>query len=240
MTILAPSPTPGPFDQDQLRPNAAFFADFTTGTIEPFTGQTPAFNRSGNQTIDAKIGTYSIGDNQPRLEWVQGELGYVTTGSSLFYPFEQRALFPTRIHATVIRTSNDSGVIARIGNAPTSNGSLSLEQNGARYRVVYTANDGTSISVQTLPTFGLPLNTRIDLIATADLSDVNNVTTTLSWRTTGGYSFLGALGDVPPITSWAAPQLHIGSQAGFNPAGSVIRAVLINYQSGTIRPWRWA
>jgi hypothetical protein len=238
MTILAPSPTPGPFDQDQLRPNAAFFADYSTGSIDAFTGQTATFTRSGTQSIVASQGTYTIGDNQPRLEWVQGQLGYVPTASTLFYSFNQRTVFPTRIHATVIRTSDTSGVIARIGGTASALGTLTLEQNGARYRLVYTTYANEVSSIQMAPT--LPLNTRIDLIATADLSDVNNVTTTLSWRTTGAYSFIGSLGDTPTIADWSAAQIHVGSLAGSSVPGSTIRALLVTYNSGLLRPWRWA
>jgi hypothetical protein len=238
MTIVVASPTPGPFDQNLLRPNAAFFADYTTGTIDAFTGQAATFTRSGTQSIVASQGTYTIGANQPRLEWVQGELGYVPTGSTLSYGFNSRTTFPTRIHATVIRTSDTSGVIARIGATASALGTLTLEQNSERYRLVYTTDANDVSSIEVTPT--LPLDTRIDLIATADLSNANKVIATLSWRTTGAYSFAQASADAPTITAWSAAEIHVGSLAGSSVPGSTIRALLVTYNSGPLRPWGWA
>jgi hypothetical protein len=239
MTIVAPPPVTAPFDQNQLRPGSAFFADYRTGTIEPFTGQAPTFTRSGTQSIVTSLDPYTIGANQPRLEWVQGALAYVPTGSTLQYPFPNRAIFPTRMYVKLVRTSTTSGVIARIGSVSSAAASMTLEQNGARYLIRYQFGDGTENSISTLPFFGVPADTPIDLIATCDLSDENNVLVSIAWRSTGNYNFIGSIGDVPRIDTWSDDKLHVGSLAGSSVPGSAIAALLIDYSPGLNRPWGW-
>ena len=237
MTIIAPAASVAPFDQDQLRPGNAFYAEYRAATIQPYTGQVPTFARSGTQSINTELDTYTIGSNQPRLEFVQGAVAYVPTGSTLTYDFPERVIYPTRIYARVVRTSTTSGVIARIGSVSSAAGSLTLEQNGARYRIRYQFSDGTENLTQTVAM--LPADTPIDLIAACDLSDELNVVTTISWRTTGNYTFLGSLGDVPRIDTWSDGKIHVGSLAGSSVPGSSIYALLVDYSPGLNRPWGW-
>jgi hypothetical protein len=238
MTIIVPGPSVAPFDQNQLRPEGSFFADYRTGSIDALTGQSGVFSRSGTQTITTQLGTYEIGANLPRLEYRQNELVYVPTGSTLQYDHNPRAIFPLRMFARVIRTSSTSGVICRIGSSASTPSTLTLEQNSARYRLRFYNNVNTLAEVEI--NTNLPLNTPIDIIANADLNNLNIVVVTIRWRTAPGpYSFQGALAFNSFVnTEWSDTKVHVGSLAGSSVPGSFIASLAIAYGSN-INFWDW-
>lgn len=69
MTILSPSPTRAPFDQNQVRSKAAFSVDWTRGTTTAITGQAATVTRAApNASVVAgnEIIRFA-GTNRPRI-----------------------------------------------------------------------------------------------------------------------------------------------------------------------------
>jgi hypothetical protein len=234
MTIYAPSPSSGRFDQNQIRTRVPFFADYRLAGLDALSGQVATFARTGARSVPTVLESFAIGANLPALEWTAGGLAYFSRDdAALSYPYPVSVSLPFRVGVSGIRSGATSGTVLRIGGDTATENYFEVRQEGQAYRARFVDGTGAASEATTANVSeGVPF----DLIAQV----VGNVAQ-ITVRTSGAYASFVSGSSVGAVAAWDGGLIDVGSLGGSGASDTGIYRILAIPGQGTASmPWGFA